>query len=188
MDSPLFIAFNAVVNFALWLFLIRFLLQFAEVDKKHPYSVVAYRLTAVVDIFSRIFPSVNKGRVNTAALVLMLLVWLLGLAGSTAILNQNISAIELFFGGTITALIMFLNALKWTILASIICSFVVLFSQKIHPLIDVIMQLSDPLVEPFRKITPNLGMFDLAPLIAMLSFSLMATVIRILANELWLMV
>lgn len=188
MNSPLFIMFNAVVNFALWLFLIRFLLQFAEVDKRHPYTMVAYQLTAVVDVFSRIFPPLNKGRISTAALVLMLLVWLLGVAGSAAIVGKELTAIELFFKGTITALIMFLNALKWTILASIICSFVVLFSQKIHPLVDIIMQLSNPLIEPFRKITPNLGMFDLAPLIAMLSFSLIATVIRILASELWLMI
>lgn len=187
MNNPLFILFNVVVNFALWLFLLRFLLQFAAVDKKHPYAAVIYRLTAISDLFAHILPNKNKGRINTAILVLMLLLWLLGAAGSALILGKQITAIELFFKGTVSGLLMFLTALKWTILASIVCSFIVLLSQRIHPVIDIIMQLSEPLIEPFRKITPELGMIDLAPLVAMLSFSLATMAIQIVAKELWFM-
>lgn len=185
MNSPLYIIFNIVVNFALWLIFIRFMLQFASIDKKHPYVKTAYRLSAVVDVFARIFPTAGKGRVSTSALVLMLLLWLIGIAGRANLLNESLGVLELFFLGSIGAVIAFLNALKWTILASVVCSFVVLLSEKIHPLIDLIMDLSTPIIEPFRKISPNLGMIDLAPMIAILTLSLLTTVLRIVGSEIW---
>lgn len=185
MNSPLFILFNMVVNFALWLFFIRFMLQFAGAEKKHPYVAPAYRLTAVVDIFSRIFPTLGKGRLNTAALVLMLLLWWIGIAGRASLLGEQLTALQLFFSGTITAVIAFLEALKWTILASVICSFVVMLSQKIHPVIDLLMQVATPIIEPFRKISPDLGMIDLTPLIAMLVYGLAATMLQIIAQDMW---
>lgn len=188
MNDPLYVVFQIVVNFALWLIFIRFLMQFADIEKKHPYAVATYRLSAVVDVFARIFPNVGKGRISTSALVLLLLLWFIDIAGTASILGKQLTALQLFFAGTMTAISAFLTGLKWVILASVITSFIVMFAQKIHPVIDVIMQLATPLIEPFRKISPDLGMIDLAPLIAMLCFSFMATFTDIMAKHFWQMI
>lgn len=183
MNTMLLSVFMVVVNVALWLIFLRFVLQLAEVDKKNPYVRPAYHLTAIVDIFARIFPAIGKGRVSTSAIALMLLLWFIQIAGQASISGDSLTALQLFFFGTMTAMMAFCNALKWIILASVVSSFIVLFTQKIHPVIEILLQLATPLIEPFRKITPDLGMIDLAPLIAMLAFGLMATAIRIVASH-----
>lgn len=185
VNSPLFVIFSVVINFALWLFFIRFLLQLAAIDKRHPYTKAVWRLSAVVDVFARIFPNVGQGRVSLSAIFLMLLVWLMDISGKAMLLGESLTALQLFFSGTITAIMAFLQGLKYTIIASIVCSFIVLFSQKIHPVIDIIMDLATPIIEPFRKISPNLGMIDLAPMIAFLMLTLSNEVLKIIASRIW---
>ncbi len=62
-----------------------------------------------------------------------------------------------------------------------------MLSNKIHPIVEIVLEMADPIIEPFRKITPNLGMLDLSPLIAMLALGLASRVIEIVAQELLLM-
>lgn len=181
MNSPLFVVFGIVVNFATWLIFLRFIFQLAGIEKKQSYGVPIYRLSAVVDVFARIFPDVGKGRVSLSALVLLWLLELIGIAGKASLLQESLTALALFFGGTMFAIVAFLSALKWTILASVIASFSILFSQKVHPIVEIVMQLSEPLIAPFRKITPNFGMLDFAPLFAMLGYGLLSTVVGTIA-------
>lgn len=186
MNQILYLLFGAVVNFALLLIYLRFMVQLAEIERGHPYVKALYRLTAVVDVFARIFPPVAKGRVSSSALFLLLLLWFIGIAGRASVTGQTLTPLELFFSGSVTALISFFTALRWTIIASILMSFVVLFSQKMHPIIDIVMQLSEPIIAPFRKISPNLGMIDLSPLLAILTLGLLGSVVGVFAQELWL--
>lgn len=183
--NQVYLIFGAVVNFALWLIYLRFMVQLAEIERGHPYVKALYRLTAVVDVFARIMPPVAKGRVSSSALFLLLLLWFIGIAGRASVLGQSLTPSELFFSGSITAIITFLTALRWTIIASILMSFVVLFTQKMHPIIDIAMQLSEPIIAPFRKITPNLGMIDLSPLLAILALGLLGSLVGLFAQELW---
>lgn len=185
MDSPLYVAFGVVINFALWLIFVRFMLQFADINKKHPYVKAAYTLSAIVDVFANIFPTVGKGRVSTSALALLLLLWLIGIAGRASLLGESLTALQLFFMGTMTAIIMFLTALKWTIFVSILCSFIVMFSQKIHPIVDILMDIANPIIEPFRKISPNLGMIDIAPMFAILTLVMSSKIVEIISREIW---
>lgn len=172
VNSPIFIVFNMVVNFASWLIFVRFMLQFAEITRKHPLALPIYRLSAVVDMFSRIFPPLNKGRLSVAAVVLLLLLSLIASAGNHWLLGKPLSALGLVFDGTMVGLMNFLVALKWIVIASVILSFIVLFSNKMHPAVELMMQVADAILEPFRRIVPNLGMLDLSPLIAMLVLGL----------------
>lgn len=184
MNDPLFVLFNMVVNFATWLIFLRFMLQFAGIDKKHPYVVPAYKLTKVVDVFAHIFPDRKGGRISMAAMALLLLLSWIGFSGNMALLGKDLTALQLFFVGTIQAVMAFLSALKWLIIISVILSFIVMLSNKIHPVVELIMQLADPIIEPFRRITPTLGMLDFSPLVAMLVLGLSVELIDITARYL----
>jgi YggT family protein len=37
-----------------------------------------------------------------------------------------------------------------------------------NPLIEILSQITDPIVDPIRRIMPRLGMIDLSPLVAIL--------------------
>ncbi|WP_147695973.1 YggT family protein, partial [Vogesella mureinivorans] len=46
---------------------------------------------------------------------------------------------------------------------------VVMFTQSRSPYIEVIQELAEPLLAPFRRIMPNMGMIDLSPILAILA-------------------
>ncbi|MEX5538719.1 YggT family protein, partial [Pseudomonas syringae] len=58
---------------------------------------------------------------------------------------------------------------RYLIFATIILSWVVLFTQSRSPYIEVIQELAEPLLAPFRRIMPNMGMIDLSPMVAFLA-------------------
>ncbi len=58
----------------------------------------------------------------------------------------------------------FIRFCRYLIFASIILSWVVMFSQLRLPYIEVVQELAAHLLPaPFRRILPNMGMIDLSP-------------------------
>ena len=54
-----------------------------------------------------------------------------------------------------------------------------MFTQSRSPYIEVIQELAEPLLAPFRRILPNMGMIDLSPIIAFLTLY----IIEIIMNQ-----
>lgn len=160
--------FDMVISVAMLLIFIRFMLQFAGLDRSNPYAMPAYKATQVVDVFGRIFPTVADGRISLAAIVLMFLLRLIDISGSAALANQGISPIELFFYGSLTLILDFLSMCRYLIIGSIVISWIVVFTQKMHPILGIIMQMAEPIIAPFRRLVPNVGMFDFSAIIALL--------------------
>ncbi|WP_227429358.1 YggT family protein [Psychrobacter sp. I-STPA6b] len=175
--------FNMVIRFAMLLIFIRFMLQFAGIDRRNPYAMPAYKATQVVDLFGRIFPTIAQGRVSLAAIVLMFLLRLISISGNAALGGQGVSPIELFFFATTTLALDFLSMCRYLIMGSIIISWIVVFTQKMHPILGIIMQLAEPILAPFRRITPNLGMLDLSPIVAFFVIYLAEIVIRTVGSN-----
>ena len=180
MNDPLNIIFNIVVNFALLVIFLRFMFQFAEIDKNHPYAKATYNISAVVSVFGRIFPDLDKGRISLSAVVLMLLLTYIKIAGMASILGKPLDALTLFFAGTLGGILSFVSMLKYIVLGSVIFSWVILLANKMHPVMDLVMQMSEPIIAPFRRITPNLGMFDFSTLLAIMALALIELSIEII--------
>ena len=172
--------FGIIINVAILLVFFRFLMQLAMVSPYNPVVLSTVKATKIVDVFSRIFPTVAKGRVNTAAIILLIILCLLKKFGTmylegyppTSALYLGLST----FVESIQALIRFL---RYLIFATIILSWVVMFTQSRSPYIEVIQELAEPLLAPFRKIMPNMGMIDLSPILAFLALY----IAEILMNE-----
>lgn len=181
MNSLLHTAFNMITTFAMLLIFIRFMMQFAGLERRHPMVEPAYKATQVVDVFARIFPTVGQGRISIAAIVLMFLIRLIDIAGNAALAQKGIAPVQLFFVGTSSLILDFLRMCRYLIIGSIIVSWIVVFTNSMHPIIEVIMRLADPILAPFRRITPNLGMLDLSPLVAFFVLILAEQAIRIVS-------
>jgi YggT family protein len=172
--------FNVIINVAILLVFFRFLMQLAAVSPYNPVVLSTVKATKIVDIFSRIFPTVAKGRVNLAALILLIVLYLLknygGMYLSGAMPNSPVHLLILTFVTIIQDLLRFC---RYLIFASIILSWVVMFTQSRSPYIEVIQELAEPLLAPFRRILPNMGMIDLSPLVALFSLY----IIEMIMNE-----
>ena len=171
--------FSIVINLGIILLFLRFLAQLAGLNSANPLVQTTMKLTSIIDSFNRTLPSVANGRVNLAALVLLVLLFLLKVWG----LNQLGEPVEIFdrhyvqlaFGmdslllGTLMALtdsiLSFCNIL---IFASIIMSWVTMFTQNRNIYVETVQELAEPLFAPFRKLLPNTGMIDLSPILLIL--------------------
>lgn len=184
MNNVLLQIFDLVTTFAMLLVFIRFMLQFAGMDARDPMIAPAYKATHIVDVFGRIFPTVAQGRISIAAIVLMFLIRLIDISGKAALTQQGIAPIPLFFQGSLSLILDFLRMCRYLIIGSIIVSWIVVFTQSSHPIIGIIMNLAEPILAPFRRITPNLGMLDLSPIVAFFAFYLIEIMVGAIASSL----
>lgn len=184
MSNSLIPLFNMVISFAMLLIFIRFMLQFAGFDRSNPMVEPAYKATQIVDVFGRIFPTVGDGRVSIAAVVLLFLLKLVDLSGNAALMGYGYTPLKLFFTGSLDLILSFLSVARYLIIGAIIISWIVMFTQKMHPIMSIIIQMAEPILAPFRRITPNLGMLDLSPMIAIFGLLLIQIFVEIIAANL----
>lgn len=181
MNNMLLQIFDLITTFAMLLVFIRFMLQFAGMDARDPMVSPAYRATHIVDVFGRIFPTVAQGRISIAAIVLMFLIRLVDISGKAALTNKGIAPVPLFFTGSISLVLDFLRMCRYLVIGSIIVSWIMVLTNSMHPIIGIIMRLAEPILAPFRRITPNLGMLDLSPLVAFFAFYIIEMLVNSLA-------
>lgn len=164
------VLFNLVINIATLLIFLRFIMQLAAVDYFNPVVQATVKATPVVDMFSRILPTVANGRLNLAALVLLILLKLLDLMGN-AYLNGLPAPLpaELLVTTFLSLIQGLLRFCRYIIFGSIILSWVTVFTNARSPFIDVVWQLAEPLLAPFRRILPNTGPLDFSPIVALLA-------------------
>lgn len=184
MYSDLGVIFQMVTRLAMLLVFIRFMLQFAGIERTNFYAMPAYKATKVVDVFGRIFPTVANGRVSIAAIVLMFLIRLMTLSGLAALESKGYPPVRLFFEASITLILEFLMMCRYLIIGSIIISWIVMFTQSMHPILGIIMQLAEPILAPFRRISPDLGMIDISPIFAFFALYLCQMVVTAIAVSL----
>lgn len=166
MNSLLLNVFDLVITIAMLLIFIRFMLQFAGIDAWDPVAMPAYKATRIVDVFGRIFPTVADGRISIAAIVLMLLIRLIDISGTAALTHHGIGPLHLFAAGLLSLIYDFLRISRYLVIGSIIVSWIVVLTNNMHPLLGLIVRLAEPILAPFRRFVPNLGMLDLSPIIA----------------------
>jgi len=162
--------FGIIMNVAILLVFFRFLMQLAVVSPYNPVVMSTVKATKIVDIFSRIFPTLAKGRFNTAALVLVVILYLMKIFGIMYLQGTGLSSpVHLLILTFVTMIQDLIRFCRYLIFATIILSWVVMFTQTRSPYIDVIQELAEPLLAPFRRILPNMGMIDLSPILAFLA-------------------
>lgn len=69
-----------------------------------------------------------------------------------------------------TTIDMFFNILLLLILARIILSW--LPQYKSHPIGEMIMNVTEPVLAPFQRIIPPVGMIDISPMVAIIALAI----------------
>ncbi|NHC03576.1 YggT family protein [Acinetobacter sp. 187] len=167
MGASAALFFDIIINVAILLVFFRFLMQLAGVSPYNPVVMSTVKATKIVDVFGSILPTVGKGRVNLAALVLAVLLYFLKVFGFKYLNAQPTGSTVYFVVSTLLAMLQSLvTILKYLLFGYIISSWIVMFTQSRSPYIEVLQELAEPMLAPFRKIMPNMGMIDLSPILA----------------------
>jgi len=178
---------NVLLNVLILLVFLRFLMQLAGINFFNPVVQSTVKATQFVDVLNRSLPKPAKGRINLAAIILLILLYLVkvsvlsNMAGGITIFdahykNLATGADSLLLGTLMAVTDGVLTFCRYLIFAAIIMSWVTLFTQKSGPFTEAIQELAEPLFAPFRKIMPNMGMIDLSPLLAILALIILGVV------------
>jgi len=76
---------------------------------------------------------------------------------------------------------LFLKLYFWGILIMVIASWVA--PGNYNPALSLLQQILDPIMKPIRKMLPDMGGFDLSPIIALLSIQVLEVIVYAMARE-----
>ncbi len=158
--------FNALGGLYLLAILLRFLLQVARADFYNPVSQAVVRVTdPMVRVFRNFIPGYRN--IDFATLVLAFVVEGIAICVLLMIYNVSIPGAAFVISWSVLGVVYFIINIYWyAIIASIIMSFVMMFSGNTnpHPLLMLVWQLTDPVMAPFRKVLPPMGGLDFSPI------------------------
>ena len=120
-----------------------------------------------------------KGRIDWAALVLAVLLQSLILVGIALVAGERWAlpgVATLFLWGVIGVLALLVNLYFFVLIAMIIVSWVAPGSR--HPAIELIWQISEPVMAPFRSLLPNMGGIDFSPILVFIGINVVQIGLR----------
>lgn len=151
--------------------LLRFILQLVRADFYNPLCQFIVKATQpLLKPLRRLIPSL--GGLDTASLVLALLVQLLLMAVISLLAGANPLALapQLLLWSVIALASLFLKIFFFAMIISVILSWVAPGSY--NPGAQLVNQICEPLLAPFRRLIPNLGGLDISPIFAFIALNL----------------
>ena len=164
---------DTLVSLYVFALMLRFLLQWVEADFYNPISQFLVKVTHPPLRSLRRFIH-SLGRMDTASLVLMLAVQVLGDYLVFTLQQISASPASLLVVALGQLLELLYNILFYSILISVVLSWVA--PRGYNPATKLLYDLTDPLLGFFRRFLPPMGGIDLSPLLALfaLQFAKMA--------------
>ena len=166
--------FNTIAGLYLLFVVARFLLQLAKADFYNPISQAVFRATdPVVRIFRSFIPG-YKG-IDFSSLILAFIVQFIAISVTILLYGGAIPSVGFIitwsFIGVLNFIILFYY---YALIASIVMSFVMMFSGNMnpHPMLLLVWQITEPIMAPFRRVIPPMGGLDFSPIFIFLIIGL----------------
>ncbi|KXE62660.1 YggT family protein [Pseudomonas aeruginosa] len=151
--------------------LLRFILQLVRADFYNPLSQFIVRATKpLLNPLRRIIP--GFGGIDLASLVLAILIQLVLMILILMLMGYGVGGfiMQLLIWSIIAVTSLFLKVFFFALIISVILSWVAPGSY--NPGAQLVNQICEPLLMPFRKLLPNLGGLDISPIFALLALKL----------------
>ena len=171
LSQALILVIQTLGSLYLLIVLLRFILQLVRADFYNPLSQFIVKAThPLLRPMRRVIPSM--GSLDLSSLVLAIIVQMVLMAlilliayGTTG--NPLLLLVWALVG--ITGL--FLNIFFWALIISVILSWVAPGSRS--PGAELVAQITEPVLAPFRRLIPNLGGLDISPIFAFIVIQLL---------------
>ena len=146
--------------------MLRLLLQWVRADFYNPVCQFLVRVTTPLLIpIRRVVPSL--GRLDTASVILMFLLQASGTWAISRIAPLDMTTAQILLYALTKLGITLLMTYFILIIAVVILSW--LGGRARHPLIPLLYQLTEPVLQPFRRLIPPIAGIDLSPLFALIA-------------------
>ena len=167
---------STVFGIYIVLVLLRLIFGLVRADFYNPISQFLVKVTnPLVLPLRRVLPSV--GGIDTASLVLALLLQLLGLATLLIVNGIGLPNPGLLLLWSVLGVIgLLINIYFFALLAMIILSWIAPGSN--HPAIYLLYQITEPVMAPFRRLLPPMGGLDLSPILVFILINVIQIALR----------
>jgi len=152
--------------------LLRFILQLVRADFYNPLSQFIVRATQpLLKPLRRIIP--GFAGLDLSSLVLAILVQLLLMIVTLVLMGYGVGdyLLQLLVWSVISVTSLFLKVFFFALIVSVILSWVAPGSH--NPGAQLVNQICEPLLMPFRRFLPNLGGLDISPIFAFIALKLL---------------
>ena len=154
---------NAAAGFYLFIIILRFLLQATRADFFNPISQFVVKATnAPLMPLRKIVPGLFG--LDISALVLALAVELVAITLSLLIAGYPLPIANMVLWSLLGLVGLILKLYFWGILIMVLASW--LAPGNYNPALELLRQLTEPVLKPIRNILPDMGGFDISPIIA----------------------
>ena len=175
LNDPLAFLVNTLVGLYILAVMLRFLLQWFRADFYNPISQFLVRIThPVLRPMRRVIPS--TGSVDTASIVLMLLLQFAALWIVFSIQGRAPAPGALLALSTWELVNLLLNVFLFATIIRIVLSWVNPGAH--HPAISILESLTDPLLNPLRRVIPSAGGLDFSPMIVIFGIMFLKMLLR----------
>lgn len=156
---------DTLFDLYLMVVLLRVWLQLARADFYNPFSQFIVKATQpVVAPLRRIIP--GFGGLDVATMLFAFVVAAAKVLALTMVLKYEIVPTAIVVQAVVVLLSAIFNLLFWVLVIRAVLSWV---SQGRHPAEAVMIQLTEPLLSPIRRVIPSLGGLDLSMLVLLLA-------------------
>ncbi|WP_447594824.1 YggT family protein [Aquipseudomonas campi] len=171
LSEALIYIIQTIGSLYLLIVLLRFVLQLVRADFYNPLSQFTVKATQpLLKPLRKIIP--GFGGLDLASLVLAILVQLLLMVVIVTIAGVNPASIglQLLVWAVIAVTSLFLKIFFFAMIISVILSWVAPGSH--NPGAQLVNQICEPMLAPFRRLLPNLGGLDISPIFAFMALHL----------------
>lgn len=168
-DAAIFVI-QTLGSLYLLVVLLRFILQLVRANFYNPLCQFAVKATQpLLKPLRRVIPSMFG--LDMSSLVLALIVQMVLFAVILLLSGYKVDVLFLVPWGLIGIFALFLKILFWAMIISVILSWVAPGSH--NPGAELVQQITEPVLAPFRRVIPNLGGLDISPIFAFIALQLL---------------
>ena len=168
-DAAIFII-KTLGSLYLLIVLLRFILQLVRANFYNPLCQFIVKATQpLLKPLRRIIPSMFG--LDMSSLVLALIVQMVLIAVILLLKGFEVDLLLLVPWALIAVFSLFLSVLFYAMIISVILSWVAPGSH--NPGAELVQQITEPVLAPFRRIIPNLGGLDISPIFAFIAIQLL---------------
>jgi YggT family protein len=168
-DAAIFVI-QTLGSLYLLIVLLRFILQLVRANFYNPLCQFAVKATQpLLKPLRRVIPSMFG--LDMSSLVLALVVQMALFAVILLLSGYSVDVLFLAPWALIGIFALFLKILFWAMIISVILSWVAPGSH--NPGAELVQQITEPVLAPFRRFIPNLGGLDISPIFAFIALQLL---------------
>ena len=176
MNDVVFYVVTFLFRIISFLFVARFLLQACRVDFYNPLAQGFIKATdPVLQPLRKLLPGYRN--LDIASLLAAILADVIMIFAIGALADQMLGTfLQILVSAIIAVALLIVRIFWWSILIVIVASFVAQGSY--HPALNLLQQITEPILAPARRLLPAMGGLDFSPILVFLALGVVERILQ----------